>query len=280
MQTRSILLVGVGGQGVLLAGNIVGAVALTAGCDVKKSEVHGMAKRGGVVFSHLRYGSTVHSPLIGAGEADALLAFEWAEGLRWLPYLHPDGMLVIDTTRIVPPAAHRDHRDWTRAYPDLDPSLLAGRAGPVLAMDARALAQRLGSAHVANTILLGALSREMEFPVEAWEGAITRHVPPRTVELNLRAFHEGRTQNVALPTPDGRWAPPQRTAYRVGVATQWCKECDICVRVCPEVCLRLRDGGPVEVIAPELCTGCRLCEWLCPHFAITVRPRASVRGPS
>lgn len=279
-QTRSILIVGVGGQGVLLASNVLGDVALAAGLDVKKSEVHGMAKRGGVVFSHVRYGQVVYSPMIGLGEAEVLLAFEWAEGLRWLPYLHPDGMLVVDTAQIVPPAAQRDHRAWVRAYPGLDPGRLTGHRGPVLAADARGLAVRLGSARVANTILLGVLSRRLEFPPEVWEATIARHVPPRTVEMNLRAFREGRGLEPALPQRDGTWAPPARpAAYRIEITAAWCKACDICVRVCPEACLRLREGGVVEVSAPEACTGCRLCEWLCPDFAIFIHPQpAAVPG--
>ncbi|HYM91853.1 MAG TPA: 2-oxoacid:acceptor oxidoreductase family protein [bacterium] len=277
---RSVLIVGVGGQGAVLAGNILGEVAMGAGFQVKKSEVHGMSKRGGIVFSHVRYGPEVHSPLIGAGEADALVAFEWAEGLRWLPYLRPDGILVVDTAQILPPAAQRDHRAWARAYPELDPTLLEGHRGPVLAADARGLAQHLGSPHAANTVLLGILSLRLEFPPEAWETAIRRQVPPRTVEMNLRAFREGRDlKPAALPTGTGRWAPPAGGgAYRIEITSPWCKACDICVRVCPEACLRLGESGTVEVAASDACTGCRLCEWLCPDFAIAVHPAAPVRG--
>ncbi len=277
--TRSILLVGVGGQGVVLAGNILGDVAMAAGLDVKKSEVHGMSKRGGIVFSHVRYGPAVHSPLIGAGEADALVAFEWAEGLRWLPYLRPDGALVVDTAEIVPPAAQRDHRAWTRAYPALDPACLAGHLGPVLAADARGLAQRLGSAHVANTVLLGVLSARLDFPTTTWEATIARHVPPRTVEMNLRAFREGRELETTLPVRSGGWTPAARAAaHRIEITAAWCKACDVCVRICPEACLRLGGGGVVEVVAADACTGCRLCERLCPDFAITVHPEAAVPG--
>ena len=276
-QARSILVAGVGGQGVLLASNILGDVALAAGLEVKKSEVHGMAKRGGIVSSHVRYGAVVHSPLIGVGEADAVLAFEWAEGLRWLPYLRPEGMLVTDTAQIVPPAAQRDHRAWTRAYPAHDPAALRDHRGPVLATDARALAHRLGSANMANTVLLGVLSVRLEFAAGAWEAAIGRHVPAKTVEMNLQAFREGRRLEAVPLARDGWSAPPTpQGAYRIAIANAWCKGCDICVRVCPEACLRLRDGGLAEVVAAEACTGCRLCEWLCPDFAIVVRPRTAM----
>jgi indolepyruvate ferredoxin oxidoreductase, beta subunit len=278
-QARSVLIVGVGGQGAVLAGNILAEVAMGAGWQVKKSEVHGMSKRGGIVFSHVRYGSKVHSPLIEAGEADALVAFEWAEGLRWLPYLSEDGILVVDTAQILPPAAQRDHRAWARAYPDLDPALLERHRGPVLAADARGLAQRLGSLHAANTVLLGILSARLEFPPEAWEAAIGRHVPPRTLEMNLRAFREGRDLQSTLPTGTDRWAPPAGGgAHRIEITAPWCKACDICVRVCPEGCLRLGESGIVEVADADACTGCRLCEWLCPDFAIAVHPTVPVGG--
>ncbi len=272
--TRGVLFVGVGGQGVLLASTILAEVAVAAGLDVKKSEVHGMAKRGGVVFSHVRFGTEVCSPLIGLAEADALVAFEWAEGLRWLPYLKREGLLVLDLARIVPPAAQRDHRAWTVRYPDLDPAALTAHHGPVVAVDARGRAMQLGSPHVANTLLLGVLAARLEFPSALWEEVIERCVPPGTAAVNRRAFHEGRTLEPCALTWAQRWTPPQGVpGWRVAIATAWCKGCDICVRVCPEGILRPDGRGAVEVTAPERCTGCRLCEWLCPDFAITVHAR-------
>jgi indolepyruvate ferredoxin oxidoreductase beta subunit len=273
--TRSVLLVGVGGQGVVLAGNILADVALAAGLDVKKSEVHGMSKRGGIVFSHVRYGPAVHSPLIGSGDADAVVALEWAEALRWRPYLRPDGVLIFNTAQIVPPAAQLDHRGWTPAYPALDEAALAALAdhrGPVQGVDALGTARRLGSAHVANTVLLGALAAHLALPPEAWEETIARHVPPRTVELNVRAFREGAALDRAPATAVLRAEPPapSRPRSTPEITAAWCKGCDICVRVCPEACLRLNDRAVVELIDPAACTGCRLCEWLCPDFAITV----------
>ena len=268
--TRSVVLVGVGGQGVVLAGTILGDVALAAGFDVKTSEVHGMSKRGGVVFSHVRYGATVHSPLTSVGEADALVAFEWAEALRWLPYLRPDGLLVVDAVEIVPPAAQRDHRGWTRAYPSRDVTPLADHCGPVLLADAHGLAQRMGDAHAANMVLLGALAARLEFLPETWEAVIATHVPARTVETNVRAFREGGRLETAPPVRADDWPPAVgRTASRIEITAPWCKACDVCVRVCPEGCLRLGDGV-AEVVNADLCTGCRLCERLCPDFAITV----------
>ena len=275
--TRSVLLVGVGGQGVVLAGNIFADTALAAGFDVKKSEVHGMSKRGGIVFSHVRYGPAVHSPLIGAGEAHAVVALEWAEGLRWRSYLRPDGVLICNTAQIVPPAAHLDHRAWTRAYPAFDGAAFGDDRGRVLGIDALAIARRLGSAHLVNTVLLGALAPRLELPLGAWEDTIVRHVPARTAEMNLRAFREGGLLEPALPATPVRTAgtaAQHRPACRLEITAAWCKGCDICVRVCPESCLRLDDRAVVEVVDAAACTGCRLCEWLCPDFAIAVRPAA------
>lgn len=274
--TRSVLLVGVGGQGVVLAGNILADVALAAGFDVKKSEVHGMSKRGGIVFSHVRYGAAVHSPLIGAGEADAVVALEWAEGLRWRSYLRPGGVLIFNTAQIVPPAAHLDHRGWTRAYPPFDLAVFGDHAGPVLGVDALAVARGAGSAYAANTVLLGALAPHLELPRDAWEETIVRHVPPRTAEINLRAFREGGALSPTLPAapPPAQRAAAHRAPCEIEITAAWCKGCDICVRVCPEDCLRLGDRAVVEVADAAACTGCHLCEWLCPDFAITVRPAA------
>jgi indolepyruvate ferredoxin oxidoreductase beta subunit len=280
---RSVLLVGVGGQGVVLAGNILADVALAAGFDVKKSEVHGMSKRGGIVFSHVRYGPAVHSPLIGAGEADAVVALEWAEGLRWRSYLRPGGVLIVNTARIVPPAAQLDHRAWTPAYPPFDAAAFADHAGPALAVDALAAARRAGSAHMVNTVLLGALARHLDLPPEAWEQTIALHVPPRTAEMNLRAFRDGGVLEPAAPHATGREvnaAPARHSNGRVEITAAWCKGCDICVRVCPERCLRLTDRGVVEIVDAAACTGCHLCEWLCPDFAITVGAASPAGGPS
>lgn len=274
--TRSVLVVGVGGQGVVLAGNILADVALAAGFDVKKSEVHGMSKRGGIVFSHVRYGAAVHSPLIGAGEADALVALEWAEGLRWRSYLRPDGVFISGTAQIVPPAAHLDHRRWARAYPAFDRAILADHRGPVHMVDALAVARGAGSASLTNTVLLGVLAVHLELPRDAWEETIVRHVPARTVEMNVRAFREGLALAPArpasmssLPAASTPWSP----AAEVEITAAWCKGCDICVRVCPEHCLRLNARAIAEVADPAACTGCRLCEYLCPDFAVTVRRR-------
>ena len=272
MSAGSILIVGVGGQGVLLASDILAAVCLGAGLDVKKSEVHGMAQRGGIVFSHVRFGPSVHSPLVEEGQADALVALEWAEALRWSNFLRPGGALFVDPARVVPPAACGDRRTWASRYPPLEPPPSGGDGRQLCLIPAQTLAKAAGVARAANVILLGALSARLEFPAEAWEEAIRRLVPPALVEANLRAFAAGREADpLSLPLPAARSAPKGDRRFAVTVVSAWCKGCDICVRLCPEDCLRLDARGVVRVTAPQRCTGCRLCELLCPDFAITVR---------
>jgi len=277
----SILLVGVGGQGVLLASHILATVCLRAGFDVKKSEVHGMAQRGGIVFSHVRYGRRVHSPVIEEGSSDALVAMEWAEAIRWVSYVKPLGTVVTSSTQIVPPAACTDRRRWTSAYPAIRTTVFGERR--LYCTDAQAVAKAAGAAKAANTVLLGALSTSLGFAVELWEAAIRDTVPTSAVEGNLKAFAAGR--NLAPWRPDGRSGSPTAAApapgstvpgraqmYAVDVVEAWCKGCDICVRICPEDCLRLDAAGIARLVDGQACTGCRLCEQLCPDFAIAVRP--------
>lgn len=270
----SILIVGVGGQGVLLASNVLADVCLRAGWDVKTSEVHGMAQRGGIVFSHVRFGEAVASPLIAEGTADALVALEWAEALRWLTSLRPGGTLITDQTQIVPPAACADRRTWRPAYPPLELSRVEDAAREVYLVDGRGLARAAGVAKAANVVLLGTLSRGLAFDLAAWEEAIRSLVPAGSAEANLKAFHAGRAADPAPPTGGpargGRISPAPPRRHRVQVTDAWCKGCDICVRVCPEDCLRLSPEAIVRCVAPEACTGCRLCELLCPDFAISV----------
>lgn len=191
----NILLSGVGGQGVLLFSDILSNLALEAGLDVKKSEVHGMAQRGGSVTSHVRYGPKVYSPLIEEGTADLLVAFEKLEALRHVHYLAPSGRLVYDPHRIDPLPVTMG----AVARPDevaLDERIKA-RAPNHLAVPAFAAALRLGSARVQNVVMLGAVSRFVGFTDQAYEDAIRRTVKPAAVELNLRAFAAGRDLAVA-----------------------------------------------------------------------------------
>lgn len=277
----SILIVGVGGQGVILASDVLASVCLAQGLDVKKSDVHGMAQRGGIVYSFVRYGPVVHSPMIEEGQADAVVAMEWAEALRWLPYLRPEGTVIVDGAEIVPPVACADRRTWASRYPVRDLRKLAGERRQVFLVDARALAKSSGVAKAANVVLLGTLSRHLPFPLAAWEAAIQRLVPRGSAEANLKAFAAGGEvqpqASISEPAMVVRPASPPRR-FAVEVIDAWCKGCDICVRLCPEDCLRLDHRGIVRVVAPEACTGCRLCEFLCPDFAIAVQPEEVFRG--
>jgi indolepyruvate ferredoxin oxidoreductase beta subunit len=188
LKAMNILIVGVGGQGVLLASAILSEVALLAGYDVKKSEVHGMSQRGGVVSSHVRLGPRVHSPLIPNGEADVILAFEKAEALRWVHELKPGGFLIANDQKLVPPIAV----DPKYIYPDDALDLLRRRVPRLRVLDAAAMARQLGNERLANTVLLGALSTGLEIPLELWRQVISRRVPKGTAEANLRAFEAGR----------------------------------------------------------------------------------------
>jgi len=186
----NIIVCGVGGQGVLLFSELIARVALTAGLDVKKSEVHGMAQRGGSVTSHIRYAPRVYSPLIEEGTADLVVAFEKLEGLRNVHFLSGSGRLLYDPHRIDPlPVAIGmvESPDDRR----LD-ERIAARAAHHLAVPAFDTARELGSARVQNVIMLGAASNCFEFPVEAFQEAIRALVKPKSVELNLKDFEAGR----------------------------------------------------------------------------------------
>lgn len=275
---RGVLLAGVGGQGVVLGGLVVAGALLEAGLDVKTSEVHGMAQRGGIVSSHVRFGADVASPLLPLGSADALLAFESAEALRWLPYLKPGGSLVASVDSIVPPLACTDRRTWTSRYPAAGLEVLRQCAADVRLVPAREIASDLGNAKAASSVLLGVLSLLLDVPAAAWKTAIRRSVPAKALEVNLACFRAGRAlapdggpPPVPAPAARERRPPPQ-----IEITAAWCKGCDVCVRFCPEHCLALDGAEKATVVDPEACTGCRLCELLCPDFAIAVQPRAEV----
>lgn len=187
-ETKNILIVGVGGQGVVLASAILSEVALTAGYDVKKSEVHGMSQRGGVVSSHVRLGARVHSPLIPEGGADVILAFERAEALRWSHELKNGGVLIVNVQKIVPPIAV----DTRYQYPDDALEQLKARVKNLRVLDAEAISKELGNVRLANTVLLGALADTLDVPAEVWREVIAKRVPKGTAEANLRAFEAGR----------------------------------------------------------------------------------------
>ncbi|MFO7676050.1 MAG: indolepyruvate oxidoreductase subunit beta [bacterium] len=186
----NLLVCGVGGQGVLLFSDLLGSVALSAGLDVKKSEVHGMAQRGGSVSTHVRYGRKVYSPLIEEGTADMVVAFERLEALRYSHFLARNGRLVYDEYRLDPLPV----QSGLVERPD-DASLderIAARVRRHVAVSAFATAVRLGNARVQNVVMLGAVSRFLEFPVESFRDAIRQTVKPALVELNIAALAEGR----------------------------------------------------------------------------------------
>jgi indolepyruvate ferredoxin oxidoreductase, beta subunit len=283
-KTMNVLIVGVGGQGVIMVSKVLAWLAQSRGFQVKQSEVHGMAKRGGAVFSHVRFGPRVWSPIIPQGEADVLVALEWAEGLRWLPYLKAGtGIFLCDTKQIVPPFACLNRRAGAPLrYSRETPDQVRAHVAEGYAIDATDRAERLGNERAANVILLGALSTALDFPAEEWEKAVAQFVPRRTIEVNLEAFRQGRAwiqgaqRETLIPVEERPFLPclpqPAGAPYevRLEIIPEWCKSCDICVKLCPERCLRLDDERIAELTDPQKCTGCRLCEWLCPDFAIRV----------
>ena len=275
----NVLIVGVGGQGVILVSKVLAWLAQQRGYQVKQSEVHGMAKRGGSVFSHVRFGKRVWSPTIPKGDVDILVALEWAEGLRWLPYLKPGkGIFICDTKRIVPPFACLNRKPSAPLrYSKETPAEVVAHVGEAYAIDATHMAEQLSNERVANVVLLGALSTALHFPMTDWERTVSEFVPKKTIPVNLDAFRRGRrwieeartaTPAVEVPVVPAPTAAPYKV--RLEITPAWCKSCDICVKMCPEHCLRLNADRIAELAEPEKCTGCRLCEWLCPDFAIRV----------
>jgi len=186
---KSILIVGVGGQGTLLTSRILGRLAMDAGYDVKMSEVHGMAQRGGSVVTHVRYGDKVYSPLIEPGQADFILSFEKLEALRWAHYLKPGGVILVNDQEIDPMSVVSGQAQ----YPEDLWERLNSRDASVVRVAGLDIARELGDLRVTNIVPLGALSRYLpEFTQESWENAIQATVPPRTVQINLQAFAGGR----------------------------------------------------------------------------------------
>ena len=186
--TTNILIVGVGGQGVLLASEILCEVAKLLGLDAKKSEVHGMSQRGGVVTSHVRFGKKVFSPLIPLGEADIILAFEVAEALRWVHYLKPGGTLIASDQKVIPPIT----TTGKFSYPEDVEGKIRARAPKTKVIPAYDIAKKLGNARLVNTILVGVLSQEIDLEESKWLQVVERMAPKGTGEINKKAFLEGR----------------------------------------------------------------------------------------
>ena len=184
---KSVMIVGVGGQGTLLASRVLGRVMLDAGYDVKVSEVHGMSQRGGSVVTYVRWGDKVESPVINEGEADVLLAFEQLEAARFLPYLKKDGVVVTNTQQIDPMPVITG----AAVYPEKLIEKLEEKGVRLTALDALSLAKEAGSQKAVNVVLIGAMASSFDIPEALWIEAIEKTVPPKFLEMNKRAFELG-----------------------------------------------------------------------------------------
>lgn len=184
--TVNIMIVGVGGQGTLLASRILGNITTSCGYDVKISEVHGMAQRGGSVVTFVRYGEAVAEPIVEEGCADILIAFERLEAMRYAHFLKKDGTIIVNDQRIDPMTVVTG----ASQYPENIIERLSEKY-KVIALDAMAEAQKLGNTRVFNTIILGVAASKMEFSKETWIDTVKAIVPPKTVEINLKAFEAG-----------------------------------------------------------------------------------------
>ena len=190
MATKNIMIVGVGGQGTLLAGKLLGCVLMAQGYDVKVSEVHGMSQRGGSVVTYVRFGDKVYSPVIDKGEADIILSFEKLEAARWLEYLKPGGQIITNTQEIEPMPVITG----AAAYPEQLVEKMQAAGAKVDAKDFLAIAEDAGSAKAVNIALMGRLSVYFpEISEEQWQKAMEICVPPKFLELNRKAFEMGRS---------------------------------------------------------------------------------------
>lgn len=187
MNTKSIMIVGVGGQGTLLASRLLGAALLSEGYDVKVSEVHGMSQRGGSVVTYVKYGDKVASPIVQKGQADLILAFEQLEAARWLPFLKTDGTMIVNTQQIDPMPVVIG----TAEYPAGILDVVRATGADLTEIDALSLAVKAGSPKAVNVVLIGVMASHMEIAYDVWENAIRATVPEKFLELNLKAFEYG-----------------------------------------------------------------------------------------
>lgn len=185
---KNIMIVGVGGQGALLASKTLGQVLLDAGFDVKVSEVHGMSQRGGSVVTYVRYGDAVRSPIVDKGEADFIVSFELLEAARYTEWLKKDGQIVVNTQKIDPMPVITGAAE----YPEDLTKKMTFAGLKVDALDCLTLAEQAGTAKSVNIVLMGRLSRYMDFTEEAWLSAIEKLVKPQFLEMNKKAFKLGR----------------------------------------------------------------------------------------
>ena len=184
---KSVLIVGVGGQGTLLASRLLGSAMMGLGYDVKGSEVHGMSQRGGSVETYVRYGEKVYSPVIDPGEADIVLAFEQLEAARFLPFLKKGGVVVTNTQKIDPMPVVTG----AAQYPQGLLEAIEGQGARLLALDALSLAEQAGSVKAVNVVLIGAMAKSLGTEKEIWLKTIEKTVPPKFVEMNKKAFTLG-----------------------------------------------------------------------------------------
>ncbi len=190
METKSVMIVGVGGQGSLLASRILGNVLLSQGFDVKVSEVHGMSQRGGSVVTYVKYGDKVYSPVVEKGEADIIISFEQLEAARYVQYLKKGGHIVTSTQQIDPMPVI----NGTAVYPDEIIPKLKAQGIDVVDVDALTLAEQAGTSKASNVVLMGVVSKKMDFTEDVWQQALEQCVPAKFLELNRKAFALGREQ--------------------------------------------------------------------------------------
>lgn len=191
MNTKNIMIVGVGGQGTLLASRLLGNALLQQGYDVKVSEVHGMSQRGGSVVTYVKYGEQVSSPIIDRGEADIVIAFELLEGARWLSYVKPGGQIILNTQSIDPMPVVTGAKD----YPSDIVAKLKETQARVTPVDALKLAKEAGSAKSVNVVLMGVMASWLDFPQTVWDRAIRETVKEQFLAVNQKAFQLGLQQS-------------------------------------------------------------------------------------
>ncbi|MBR6509304.1 MAG: indolepyruvate oxidoreductase subunit beta [Clostridia bacterium] len=187
MKTTSVMIVGVGGQGSLLASKLLGRLLMDEGHDVKVSEVHGMSQRGGSVVTYVRFGEKVYSPIIAEGEADIIISFEKLEAARYASYLKKDGLIVVNTQQIDPMPVIIGNAE----YPENVLDELKDKGLNIWALDALALAEQAGSSKAVNIVLMGKAAKQFDIPYERWIKAIENTVAPKFVEMNKKAFDLG-----------------------------------------------------------------------------------------
>ncbi len=184
----NVLIVGVGGQGIILASDVLSQAAARMGYDVKKNEIHGMAQRGGSVSSHVRFGKHVSSPIIKTGEADVLVSFELMETIRYWPFMSSTGKLIVNDQKILPPAVFTGQQP----YPPGIVEELKARLPDAVILDGEEMATRIGNPRVLNVIFLGILSKYLDIPAQTYEEVLKESLKPKLLDINLKAFNEGR----------------------------------------------------------------------------------------